>query len=87
MRRQSRCSLRTEVDANPLASANDWHPEDNEEGTIDHGGSVISDVGTQCCVEYEDKAVNIDGRNEAVAHALATTLEKTTVSLKNPRRS
>ena len=30
--------------------------------TNDHGASVISDVGTQCYVEYEDKAVNTDGQ-------------------------
>ena len=83
MRRRSRCSPRTEVDASPPANSNDSNAEDNEEGTNDHGASVISDTGTQCYVEYEHKAVNTDGQNEVVA--LATALEETTVSLKESK--
>ena len=45
--------------------------------TNDHGASVISDGGTQCCVEYEDTTMNTNGQNEVVV--LATTLEETTV--------
>ena len=61
MRRRSCYSPRTEIDARPLANASDSHAKDDEDGSNDHGASVISDVGTQCCVAHEDKAMNTIG--------------------------
>lgn len=85
MKRRSRCTPRTEIEANPPTNSNDSNAEDKDVGTSDHCARVISDVGTQCYVaEYEDKAVNTDDQNEVVA--LATSLEETTRSLEESKK-
>ena len=48
-------------------NSNDPHAKDNEEDTNDQDANALGYVKTQCCTEYEDKAVNTDSQNEVVA--------------------